>query len=174
MSAAYRLYDKWKSKRLQLSADRRKSDEASAETRTGDHAVSVTFEVLIRLFEFADIRIVPTLTDTTVVTIGRKVLIESFIPVSLISSATEMAPRMNRLTSLFELIVLAVNRDNFAAHSANLPHQILAVTAEAQLERLDEMNDPARIGLKSEGTEIVMCYFHDEHCLGSVYNVGRC
>ena len=165
---------KWKSKSLQLSAGGRELDEVSVEIKTRDDAAPLSFDVLLKLLEFADMRIVPTLTDTAVTMIGRKVLTESHIPVSLIGSATEMAPRMNRLTAfVFELIVLAVNRNNFAAHNATLPQQFLAARAKAQLERLDEMKDQARTGPRTETTERIMCYLQD-HCLGSVYNVGRC
>ncbi|KAF3048995.1 hypothetical protein E8E11_009963 [Didymella keratinophila] len=161
-------------KPLQLFVDEKGTDEASLEIKTRDDAVPLSFEMLLELVEFAHMRIVHTLTDTVVTLIGRKVPSESYIPVSLICSATEIVPLRHRLgIFLFELILTSVSRDNLNAYSATLPQHFLAVMAGGQLDLFDKTSNSARTGLKKENTEILMCSLHDERCAGILLNDGR-
>lgn len=156
---------------MRLTADEKEKekDEEEKETdapRRREDTVPLTFEVLIKLLIFADMRIVPTLADTVKSLLLRKVFAENYIPVTMVNGLVEHTPRRCGLREALQgTMMFLVNRDDLRTHLDSLPSSFVAGMLLEQLEVFDEVARNSEV-FKEEPTrlKLSMCAMHDKRC----------
>lgn len=110
-------------------------------------SVPLTFTQLYRLAVFADIRIIPALTDTITSLIAQKALTERFLDVESIQDLTESILHTNKVVSCIAwIIAVLVEFKDYEEHFMSFPSPIPQAVSLRQGKVMEVMLQLARCG----------------------------
>lgn len=107
-------------------------------SHTQEDCVPLSFELLAKLACFADMRVVPTLTDMTNTLLLRKVFTEAYIPLSLLDRVAKHLPRGCILRGMLSVVIVFLgDKRDFDAYKDRLPQTFVTDLACRQLRLFD-------------------------------------
>lgn len=125
--------------------------------------VPLTFTQLYRLAVFADMRVVPALTDTITSLIAQKALTERFLDVQSIQDLTESILHTNKVVSCIALIITElVEFKDYEEHLMSFPSPIPQVVSLCQGEIMEVLLQGARYGKGVWDVQFNPCDLHSK------------
>lgn len=131
--------------------------------KSRDDAVPLSFASLVKLADFADMRVVPILWDVVNSLVVQKISSEAYVPLDLIEGIMEQrTPQRGLQHIVLDTFLMLVSKTDFQLYRNCLPPAFLANLALAQM---DFYNDTREKSTSFETQSFwSTCAFHNSYC----------